>query len=467
MSGFNHVTNPSLETATTGYTATNATLARNKPETAPGAGVWCGALTATSTAVVSVAYTVTGLSPGDQYTASMWVKVPSAATCTFYMTCATGATGKGTPWSSSAVFDRWVQVRVSFIATAGSHVVTLISDGAVPSAQPVYFDRFWVVDGPEAGPYFDGDSPGCSWNGTAHASTSTSGVFALFPSASKEPVLVGGLCLNTQAWNALALSHAGRRLPATLRGATTVVPGQSGGQFVPNRPHEFGLWTVGLWVIGAYPHGTVPAGLHHQRRLFEENIDRIQQAISVTYTPLVLYSWQADGTVRTAESTLSGLSEGPVTMGGLRGEYSIAFEILDGWWKDWLPITVVGTASAAWSNQSMILNALAGGTAPIEDAVVIVHGPAVNPMITTQSGVWVRLNGTLSSTDSWTFDCGLWTSLLNTTNNLDLVTHSGHARFLSIPPGDLLSAPALTMTATGTTTATNLTVTAARSHLSA
>jgi hypothetical protein len=385
---------------------------------------------------------------------------------------AANVSGQGTDWASESTYDRWTRLQVTFTASSATQTITWQSDGNIAAGGAVYFDRMAVVDGEIAGPYFDGGYPNCVWTGTAFASTSTCSAFLSFPPTGIEPVMIGALPMQTMAWN--IMNRSGRRLPAAFRGATTVVPGQSGQQFVANRPYEAGTWTLTTWVLGCYPDGSMPPDFEDMRRLFEENLARIQEAISKAWTPLTVYAWQPDGSVRTASATLSAMTEGTVQMGGIRAEYAFAFEILSGWWKDWLSTTtsLTGVSGTSWSNQALQLPSLVGSTAPIEDAIITVTGPATNPVITSDSGVSVQCGTpgtpvTVAAGTTWVVDSGKWTSTRNAVSNLSEVSHSGHVKFLSIPAVENFGVPKITMNASGTTTATALSVQAARSHLAA
>lgn len=465
MPGTNYLSNPRPETNTTSWSGTNCTLAQDSTQKMPGSGTYCIKATATATGVVSVSQSAVGLTVGKRYTATIFTLVPSANSPRQVYGTAAGVSAQGTDWASETTYDRWTRLQVTFTASSATQAVTWTSDGNITSGASIYFDRMAIVDGEVAGPYFDGAYPNCSWSGTAYASTSTCSAFGTYPTTTEEPVFVGALPMNTQAWN--VQNRSGRRLPAAFRGATTVVPGQSGHQFVANRPYESGVWTLVMWILGCYPDGSLPPDFADMRRLFEENLARIQQGVSKSWQPVTLYAWQADGTVRTASAQLNGMTEGALMMGGIRGEYAFAFEVLSGWWKDYLQTTVTGTPSASWSNQALSLPQFVGMTAPIEDAVVTVTGPATNPRITSDSGVWVQCNATVAAGTTWVFDSGAWTSTRNAVSNLSEVTHGGHPRFLSIPAPELMGTPKITMTASGTTSATNVSITAARSHLAA
>ena len=86
---------------------------------------------------------------------------------------------------------------------------------------------------------------------------------------------------------------------------------------------------------------------------------------------------------------------------------NVLLEIPAAFWQDpdWLvwEHQVTG-GSGAWSAE---ITNLRGATAPIEDAVIIVYGPASNPRLTDpESGGWVQLNGTIPAGQAWRVDAG-------------------------------------------------------------
>jgi len=462
--GTNYITNPSFGLgATTGWTITNGAINVDAANPQPGTSPYCGIILSTG-GVLTVAQDSAGLTVGQRYTATMFYKIiPASWWDTNNCTLVGSVAGKvGT--RIKTVPGDWQRARVSFTAASATQTISFVSTASVAGGSYVYVDRMMVNDGELADPYFDGGYPGCQWTGAAQASTSICPALQNYQTTSEEPIIVGGLCLNTDAWN--VINRTGRLSIPTLRGANTAVPGQSGRTFVANRPYEPGIWAIGMWVLGMTADGVIPAQ-GDSRRLFEKNLARLQQSMAKSWQPVTIVAWQADGAARTAQAVLSGQTDGASMMGGMRGEIAFVFEVLDGWWSDAIRSTAVGAAGSWWANLGLSLPGLVGATAPIEDALVTVHGPAVNPRVTSDSGVWVQLNHTLGVNDTWIVDSGAWTSTLNGVSNLTDVTHGGHSRFLVIPPAELLATPKVTMTTSGTGANTNLSLTAARAHWTA
>lgn len=81
-------------------------------------------------------------------------------------------------------------------------------------------------------------------------------------------------------------------------------------------------------------------------------------------------------------------------------------------WEDlddliWVSDQMGGTGTSA---QFEVTN-LRGSTAPINDSVIIVNGPGVNPRVTNpNNGAYIQLNATLSSAQAWRIDVGNYKS---------------------------------------------------------
>ncbi len=467
MGNVNLVANPSFETNTTGWSATNATIGQDTaPHVVQGTGAFSLRVTAGATVAPSSAnYTVTGLTVGKNYTVSFYVKIQASAANFSVVPSVAGVFTSQQPLRSG---DNFVRRFIGFQATATSVVISLTTETNIPMNDIFWVDRVMVTEDGLM-PYFDGSYPFTTWTGTAHASTSTNSIFTnalVGPNpTTDEVVVVNGYCLNNLAWN-ITTKNGRYSVPGT-RGDDYTLPGVSGKVFVPNKPLDTGLFTLSMFVLGAYPDGSIPPA-PAQRMALQHNLEQIfRQCFSTSYL-VTLYQWHPSGAVRVSQGTMAGSSANDVSMfmGGRRAELSLAFEIMSGVWTDYLPATVAGTPSASWSNQTLSLTALRGGTANIEDSVVTVTGPITNPIVSnTATGTSVKYTGTVPSGQTWVIDSGQYTSKVNGTSILSNTTHSGHARFLVIDSGDAFNPPTVTLTGSGTSSVTNLSVTATRKHL--
>lgn len=165
----NHVTNPSFETNATGWTGFGGSVAQSGTYSKYGSSSL--KLTSSSATEASAYYSLTGLTVGVTYAASIWVYAPIATSGAIYITCQ----GVG---ASVAGRDGWVKATHTFTATATSETLSLWIDGdhagsvVDVTGQVVYLDGVVATEFPFDGDYFDGDNLG-TWTGTAHASKST------------------------------------------------------------------------------------------------------------------------------------------------------------------------------------------------------------------------------------------------------------------------------------------------------
>lgn len=461
----NLLTNPSFETNTTSWTIANATASRDvAPNVCAGGGNFSLKLVATSAAVVSATVSLTGLTIGQPYTVSFYGKINSGA-ADFSVVPSIG--GSFTSQRVMRTGDGMVRRFMGFIATATTASFAVRSEGNLTIGDTMWIDNAMVNQGGLL-PYFDGSYPFCTWSGTAHASTSTCSALSstiVGNVTTDEIVIANGLCLNTLAWN--ITTKTGRYSLPQNRGEDYSIPGVNGKTFVANKPIDTALYSLSMFILGAYPDGTVPPS-PAQRVFLQRNFEQIVRQCMVYTAPITLYAWHPNGSVRTAQATLTGTSapDGTMFMGGRRAELTLAFDILPGVWSDYLPITVAGTASSAWSNQTLTLTPLSNGTASIDDSVITVAGPITNPIVSNAAtGTSVTYTGTVPNGQSWVIDCGQWTSKVNAVSVLANTTHTGHPRFVLIAPGDMSTTPSLTLTGSSTGAATNLSVTATRKHL--
>lgn len=465
MSGVNYSANPSFEVNLSGWTFSGCAAVRDLTAQ-PGTGSYTAKLVSTGGAPIQAAHTVSGLTPGNRYNFSYYSKAQPVSTTPFSVQ---GSSVDTPGTTSQGQQGYWTRQWVSFTAQAATVTLTIQSTTSNVAGDVLYLDLVKLCDGEFPGPYFDGSYPFTTWSGTPGLSSSTNSAF-LDTSwqglvESETAVVANGLCLQNHAWN--ISTKTGRYLIPGVRGSSTKTPGLRGSQFVRNRPVDSGLWTLSMWVLGCFPDGAIPAW-GDSRRIFEKNIAQLFQHVMSVSAPIDLYAWQPDGSVRHAHGQIGGETDGTLQMGGRRAELTFIFEILEGAWADSVAYTKSGTPGAGWSNQSLVLDGLVGGSAPIENAVLTVHGPAANPRITdTTTGTWVQYNGTLGVNDVWTVDSGVWTSQVNSTGVLTNTQHYGHPRFLVIDNGNNFMAPQVTMTASGTGPLTNLTVSANRQHYTA
>lgn len=178
----NYATNPSFEVNTTGWTPVG-TSSINRSTTRAQVGASSGLVTfgAGGGAGQGASIAATGLSVGQQYTASAWMWVPAAS-----MSASPALwLFSGGPVIATVVptADTWVRVSITWTATSSTHTVGVLNGATATAGQTAYIDGLLVERASSVGTYFDGattDSGSSTtlgstiydWTGAAHASQS-------------------------------------------------------------------------------------------------------------------------------------------------------------------------------------------------------------------------------------------------------------------------------------------------------
>lgn len=103
--------------------------------------------------------------------------------------------------------------------------------------------------------------------------------------------------------------------------------------------------------------------------------------------------------------TCRSVSSPEFSAAGRRMSFAAEMRMPDVAWRG-RAVTFVGAAVA--SGVPVDVATLYDSTAPVDDAVVLISGPAVNPMVSC-GGSWFRLGITLASGDAALVDCAAWT----------------------------------------------------------
>lgn len=166
----NHVTNPSFEINTDGWTKTGAESSLNRTTSWAKFGTRGCSLGGTVGGVTrSARYTCTGLTIGRTYKVACWAYYQSQGGYPdAYLTM--GGVQAAIPSRND---QGWAHPVLTFTATATSHMLEVIVPAATGDITPnIVIDAVLVTESPYTDGYFDGSQPGCSWQGIAHASKS-------------------------------------------------------------------------------------------------------------------------------------------------------------------------------------------------------------------------------------------------------------------------------------------------------
>jgi hypothetical protein len=162
----NLVTNPSVEAATSGYTALNCTMTRSQDRARYGVSSLKCVTTAQALSGVNFQ---AGLSVGQAYTFSVDVRVQAGFTVRLEV-LSPGLVSKAT--SSTASNGDWQRLSLTWTADANATFnwrVYVVES----SSMTFYYDGFQLEALGFATTYCDGDQDGCIWLGAANLSTSS------------------------------------------------------------------------------------------------------------------------------------------------------------------------------------------------------------------------------------------------------------------------------------------------------
>lgn len=290
------------------------------------------------------------------------------------------------------------------------------------------------------------------------------------PATTTERFSVDGEVLNTLTHNIETLS--GRMTTPGVRTSNVTVPLRHGAVHTLNKSYDQASIALPMWVGPANPDGTLPDDPVVRERFFT-NLEALAALFSNRTGLLELKHVRADGRVRYAYGEVLEAIDftivGPVPV----AKFSVAMTLPDPFWFD-AYTDFAETGAGASFPYLLAAENLAGGSAPIEDAVFRIDGPFTNPTAESYyngaplSGrVWFTYGDHVPDGQSLTVDCGTWTL----TGSGGLVpdyaklTHAGSARWMVLHPGPSFTAPQVRITGSETGANTKFRVDARRKYL--
>lgn len=284
-------------------------------------------------------------------------------------------------------------------------------------------------------------------------------------STTSESLTVDGFLLNTLAYN--ISTGSGRAQSPAIRGTNAQLAGRHGEIYVPMKTMDVGTFTLSMWIAGCNPDGTIPTSVNLQRIQFLTSRDKLIQLFTKRYALLHFAQIMPDFSVRECYGDVLEIVDFSSMAGRTRADFNVAVRVPDVYWQD-ASVTTQGFTNMTFSSSTttQTFSSFTPSTGYISDSVVTVTGPITNPVIAdAASGISVSLLGTaVPAGQTWVVDSSQWASTLNSVSVLANTTHSGSNRFLEITPTD---PPSLTLTGTGTTSATGLQLTARNKYVAA
>lgn len=279
-----------------------------------------------------------------------------------------------------------------------------------------------------------------------------------------ETLTVNGVVLNTLAKNIESLT--GRLKVPQLRTENIQVPGRHGRLRTVRKFYEESTLVLPMWVVGSDDNGIVTDG----RRQFFQNIDTLTQLFKPGNGMLEVLHTLPDGSVRRVWAEVTEVIDFSTEGYGFPiGKFSVALRVPSVFWEDQNPISL-----DMLPTQNGSITPFAGMTAPIEDAVFTITGPATNTKVEARYNggalevpTWFQYAATVPAGQTLTIDCSQWTLTGGGgyTADYSQFSHAGSGRWLTIMPGVIAAPPQLKITSSGTTSATKVNLTAKRKYL--
>ena len=192
-------------------------------------------------------------------------------------------------------------------------------------------------------------------------------------------------------------------IPST-RSAASSMPGRPGRVYAPGADvHEPAEINITVQVFPAHPvTGLVESNFNQRRAQLEDNLQTLLGVIGRPGRALTYRYVDADGTAWTARAVVVVPAKVTIRENNFTADITFTLEIPEVYLRSQ---TAVSQSVAAGTNREIA--ALAGGTAPIYDAVLTVPGTATNPRISV-GDQFITHRGTVTD---WTVDTANMTSL--------------------------------------------------------
>lgn len=260
-----------------------------------------------------------------------------------------------------------------------------------------------------------------------------------------EPLYVDGVCINTLAYTTVLRS--GRWAAPGKKGRNVPVPARHGSLWVAGKSFTENVLTLDMLIHGADVDGNVPAEQHAQ---VQDNVEFLLRLFTKSYELLHLEQHQADGTVRECFAECTMPFSPAAGTSAVLGRMGAELRMPAAFWRDTTDVTWESALGVA-DGQTLTMPPFEGGSAPMDDLVYLVVGPADNPELKVHaSGAYTRYTGSLAAADStagtpadhWRVNSADWTSVVGPgigftgtgTNVIGQTIHGGSARLVDLPP---------------------------------
>lgn len=258
-----------------------------------------------------------------------------------------------------------------------------------------------------------------------------------------ERLTVEGVDLKTYAKNVTTLG-AMLRSPGK-RGENAVAPGRSGSILRQYKPYEEATYVWPMWVRGCDDNGAIPSGT--SRTQFYSRVDELTRLFMKDSGVLDVQHTLPDGSVRQAFLEVRSVIDFTTKSVNPYALFQVELVNPGVFWRD------VNTTSVTDSTSALTVNFGAGGTAPIEDAVITFTGTLNNPVFTDAFGGAVTTYAkTVGAGQSLVLDCGAQTVTAGGGHVLDmtkLTMLNTNGRLMRFTPHPVNGGYRLVVTGTG------------------
>ena len=279
-----------------------------------------------------------------------------------------------------------------------------------------------------------------------------------------ETLTVNGTLLNTLAKNIETIS--GRlQVPAHVTD-NVQVPGRHGRLRTLRKYFDEGQIVLPMWVRGCADDGSVPTT---NRQQFFTNVDTLTRLFYPGSGMLEVLHTLPDGSIRRIWGEVTEAINFAVQGYNPLGKFSVAMRCPFVFWEDQNNTSV--NLTPVWNGA---ISQFDGMTAPVEDAVITITGPCTSMKVESlyngsslEVPNWFQYAGALTAGQTLIVDLGKWT-LTGTGGlvvNYSYLTYAGGARWFTLVPSPFGQGPGVKVTASGTSGATNINLTAKRKYL--
>jgi hypothetical protein len=279
-----------------------------------------------------------------------------------------------------------------------------------------------------------------------------------------ETLTVDGVNLKTLAYNVESITSMLQMPPK--RGGNTVVANRDGSIWTPYKAYDNAVYPLDMWIRGSDVDGAIPGG-STARKEFWKRVDELTRLFGKDWGTLDVRHTLPDGTVRRALCEVRDSINFAARAVNPLARFVVNLENTEGFWKDVVTQTQASSlinTPWTWNNPTTAL-----GTAPVNDATYTITGPITNPLIRdVTSGCWIKYTGTVGVNQTMVYYADTFIVSGTAGFNADS-TKIGYwktgGRLMRMTPDRLTGLYRVQLEGTGTTAATNLSITGYKKYL--